>query len=633
VNTTEQQFYEFDEFRIDAVRRLLLLRGAPVRLKPRVFDTLLYLASHQGKVLDKDELMNAIWPDATVEENNLNQNVSMLRRALGESRGENRYIVTVPGRGYQFVASVRTIAEPAVESQEKDQLVLVLEPPNTQVASSLSGRQNRFISLVVVAVLAVVVGVGSGVWWWPQTRNAPVRKIAVLPFKPISTESGRDESLEFGMADTLIAKLTNIRQLVVRPLSAVRKYGGQEQDPVAAGRELGVDAVLDGHIQKAGNRIRMTTQLVRVNDAKQLWTGQFDEELTDIFAVQDSVSEKVAGGLTLELNGGERELLAKRYTSDTKAYELYLKGRLFLSQAKLASIMKAIGFLQEAIRKDPKYAVAYAALADCYQKLPVTSDVPAWEAFPKAREAALTALSIDGQLVEARTILGWIKLWHDWDWRGAEREFRLATKINPNYGFAHLGYAHLLSDLGHDEEAIREADLALSIDPISVYSGILKGHFLYQARRYTEAIDCLRRALELEPGYWVGQITLGKTYERAGRYEDAIEAFTKARDLSGGSSEPISLMGFTYAISGHKQKAQDTLLELMKLSERKYVPPSYVAVVYLSLGKMDEAVQWLERAYREKDVRMVFLRSDPKWDLLRSNQRFLSLAKRMNFVL
>jgi tetratricopeptide (TPR) repeat protein len=325
--------------------------------------------------------------------------------------------------------------------------------------------------------------------------------------------------------------------------------------------------------------------------------------------------------------------LARRYTNNAEAYELYLKGRLFLSQSKLASITKATGFLQEAIRKDPKYALAYAALADCYQRLPVTSDVPSWEAFPKARQAALTALNTDGQSVEARTILGWIKLWHDWDWRGAEREFRLATKINPNYGFAHLGYAHLLSDLGHDEEALREADLALRIDPVSVHAGFLKGHFLYQAHRYPEAVDCLRKVLELEPGYWVGQITLGKSYERVGRYEDAIEAFTKARELSGGSSEPISLIGFTYAMSGQKQKAEDTLLELRNLSERKYVPPYYVAVVYLSLGRSAEAVEWLERAYKEKDVHMVFLRSDPKWDSLRGNLKFLSLIKRLNFVL
>lgn len=633
MSTPEQLIYEFDDFRIDAVRRLLLLRGEPVRLKPKVFDTLLYLASHQGKILDKDELMGAIWPDATVEENNLNQNVSTLRRTLGESRGENRYIVTVPGRGYQFVAGVRMVPEPAMKPEAKDHFLLALESPIPQAENSLSARQNRHISLVLLALLLAVVGFGSGVWWLAQTRDAPVRQIAVLPFQRIFIESDRDESLELGMPDTLIAKLSSIREIVVRPLSAVRKYGGQEQDPIAAGRELGVDAVLDGQIQKSGNRIRMITRLVRVADGKQLWLGQFDQEMTDIFALQDSVAEKVSSGLSLELNRAERELLMRRYTNNAEAYELYLKGRLFLAQSKLASIMKATGFLQEAIRKDPKYALAYAALADCYQRLPVTSDVPSWEAFPKARQAALTALNTDGQLVEARTVLGWIKLWNDWDWRGAEREFRLASKINPNYGFAHLGYAHLLSDLGHDKEALREADLALRIDPVSVPAGFLKGHFLYQAHRYPEAIDCLGKVLELEPGYWVGQITLGKSYERAGRYEDAIEAFRKARELSGGSSEPISLIGFTYAMSGQKQKAEDTLIELRNLSQRKYVPPYYVAVVYLSLGRSAEAVEWLERAYKEKDVHMVFLRSDPKWDSLRGNLRFLSLIKRMNFVL
>jgi DNA-binding winged helix-turn-helix (wHTH) protein/TolB-like protein len=324
VSTPEPYIYAFDDFQIDVARRLLLLRGEPVPVKPKVFDTLLYLASHQGRVLEKDELMRSIWPDTTVEENNLNQNVSTLRRALGESRGENRYIVTVPGRGYQFVACVRTIEEPAAETQQGREAA--------EANTGVSPKPDRSQNMLLLALLGVTIVAGLGTWWWAQKQPAPVRKIAVLPFKPLLMAS-RDESLEIGMADTLIAKLSNIRNIAVRPLSAVRKYGGQKQDPVVAGRELGVEAILDGQIQKSGNRIRMTTRLVRVSDEKQLWTGQFDEELTDIFTVQDSVSEKVISGLSLELTGKERELLAKRYTNDTQAYELYLKGRFFLSQS------------------------------------------------------------------------------------------------------------------------------------------------------------------------------------------------------------------------------------------------------------------------------------------------------------
>jgi len=632
VSTPEPYIYAFDDFQIDASRRLLLLRGEPVPLKPRVFDTLLYLASHQGRVLEKDELMGAIWPDTTVEENNLNQNVSTLRRALGESRGDNRYIVTVPGRGYQFVACVRTRTVPAVETQQKDQGLLASDREAAEANRGVSPQPDRSKGTVLLALFGVMIVVGLGALWWAQKQPAPVRKIAVLPFKPLLMAS-RDESLEIGVADTLIAKLSNIRDIAVRPLSAVRKYGGQDQDPVVAGRELGVEAVLDGQIQKSGNRIRMTTRLVRVSDEKQLWTGQFDEELTDIFTVQDSVSEKVISGLSLKLTGKERELLAKRYTNDTQAYELYLKGRFFLSQSRQPSIMKGIGFLQEAIHQDPNYALAYAGLADCYDRLPVTSDVPPWEAFPKAKQAALKALEIDGQLVEARAILGWIALWHEWNWKAAEREFQRALQLNPNYPFARLGYAHLLSDLGRHQGALREADRALRVDPISIHAGMLKGHFLYQARRYPEAINSLCRTLELEPNYWVGQITLGKSYERAGRYKEALEAFEKARDLSGGSSEPISLIGFTYARSGQKQKAEDTLRELKTISERKYVPPYYVAVVHLGLGNVTEAIRWLERAYKEKDVHMVFLGADPKWDSLRNNPEFVSIVKRLNFVL
>jgi DNA-binding winged helix-turn-helix (wHTH) protein/TolB-like protein/Tfp pilus assembly protein PilF len=621
----EPQIYEFDDFRVDAARRLLLQRGEPVALKPRVFDTLLYLTRHHGKVLEKDELMQAIWPDAFVEENNLNQNVSTLRRVLGEVPGENRYIVTVPGRGYRFAADVRTISDNAAEPDATP--VAIPERPNRFV-----GKRKAVILLTLAGVfLAILLGLAGAFWRAPTQARAPVRHIAVLPFKPLVVQH-RDEFLEMGMADTLIARLSNIRNLTVRPLSAVRRYGGQEQDPLAAGRELGVDAVLDGYFQRWGNRIRITARLVSVGDRKQLWAGQFNDQGTDIFAVQDLISEKVTEELALQLTGEERALLTKRYTSDTQAYELYLKGRLFWSHSRLESTEKAIQFFKEAIQRDPNYSLAFSGLADCYRNLPISSDVRSREAFPKAKEASLKALAIDGQLAEAHSGLGWINLWYDWDWAAAENEFRRALRIDPNYGFARIGYAHLLSDLGRNENALEEADRALRLDPISVFAGTLKGHFLYQARRYPQAIDLLERTLELNPNYWIGQITVGKNYERTGRYKEALEAFQKAREFSGSSSEPVSLIGYTYAVSGQRVEAERTMRELKAIAVQRYVPPYYFAVLYHGLGNSTEALKWLETAYEDRDVHMVFLGVDPKWDSLRTHPAFIRLVKRMKLL-
>jgi DNA-binding winged helix-turn-helix (wHTH) protein/TolB-like protein/Flp pilus assembly protein TadD len=620
------EVYEFDDFRVDAVRRLLLQCGEPVALKPRVFDTLLYLARNSGRVLGKDELMHAIWPDTFVEENNLNQNVSTLRRVLGEAPGENRYIVTVPSRGYRFAADVRIISDNAADPDAASVSTTVLR-------HDPAGKRKSMIAPgIAAAFLAIVLGVTGVIWNSRKQAHAPARLIiAVLPFKPLVVDH-RDESLEMGMADTLIGRLSNIKTLTVRPLSAVRRYHGHEQDPFAAGRELGVDAVLDGYFQRWGGRIRITARLLSVADRKQLWAGQFNDDVEDIFAVQDSISRKVTAELALELTGEERILLTRRYTSDTQAYELYLKGRLFWSHSRLQSTEKAIEFFRQAIRRDPNYSLAYAGLADCYRILPISSDMPAREAFPKAKEAVLKALAIDNQLAEAHSALGWINLWYDWDWPAAESNFQLALRIDPNHIFARLGYAHLLSDLGRNEEALEQADDALRLDPISVFAGTLKGHFLYQARRYPEAIALLHRTLELSPNYWIAQITVGKNYERAGQYEEALESFRKARELSGSSSEPVSLIGYTYAVSSRRAEAEGSLRELKAIAVQRYVPPYYFAVLYHGLGNSTEALHWLEKAYEDRDVHMVFLGVDPKWDSLRTHPGFVRLVRRMKLV-
>src|SRR5215471_3563766 len=635
MNEPKSHNYEFGDFRVDTARRQLLRRGGEaLPLKPKVFDTLLYLVRHPGKVLEKEELMREIWPDAFVEENNLNQNVSTLRRVLGESRGENRFIVTVPGRGYRFAAAVKVLSENAPVGAPEP---VARQVENASGYSKLRLRKrelrDHMSPALFVGVVAAVLAVGAFYLWGAQKRrmDTPVRTIAVLPFKPLVVEH-RDESLEMGMADALIGKLSNIKEVTVRPLTSVRRYGGPEQNSVEAGRELGVDAVLDGTIQRWGNTIRVTVRLVRVGDERQLWEGHFDENFTNIFAVQDSICERALLALALELSSDERELLAKRYTADPEAYQLYLKGRFFWNKRTSEGTRQAIEYFQQVLKRDPNYALAYAGLADSYRSLPIRSDVPSHEAFPKARDAALKALEIDKRLAEAHTTLGWIKFYFDWDWEGSEKEFRQAVEINPNYPLAHLGYAHLLSNLGRHEEAQKEMDRGLSLDPLSGFAGVMKAQFLFHARRYSYAKDQLQKTLEIEPNSWIGQLLLGTMYEHEGRYDEALEAFRKAKEYSGGVTQGTSLIAYTYAVSGQRQEAGRILHELKSSSHQNYVPPYNIAMVYHGLGNSDETLRWLEKAYEERDVHLVFLGVDPRWDALRSDPRFISLLKRINLI-
>jgi TolB-like protein len=496
--------------------------------------------------------------------------------------------------------------------------------PAGRLGTSRYVRHAIIIGLVAGVVLLVLVrwrgSIGAG-------RDAPVRTVAVLPFKPLVLGS-RNEALEVGMADSLIAKLSNIRDLTVRPLGVVRRFSTPEQDPVSAGRELGVEAVLDGHMHRSADRIRVTVRLVRVADQTQLWAGQFDEQFTNIFGVQDAISERVARALALELTGDEREQVARRHTADAHAYELYLRGRFFMD---LAQPLRAIELFEAAVGRDPAFAAAHAGLADIYSRIPIATDTPSREVITKAKAAALKAVGIDDRLPEAYAALGWIDFYYEWDWRSSEANYQRALQLNPDDFSAHLGYAHLLSITSRHDQALREVDRALATEPRSPIASTLKGQFLFNARRYGDAAEQLRSTLESHPTFWIALLHRGRLYERDGRYEEALAAFSKAKE-SGGSWTPVALIGFTQAASGQRQAAERTLSEMQAAAERTYVSPYSFAMVYQGLRDTDNALRWLERAYDDRDVRMVFLGVEPAWDSLRADRRFIGLLKRMNLT-
>ena len=651
----ERMIYTFDGFQLDARKRLLLRDGKPVQLKSKVFDLLLALVESGGREISKEELMERIWADQIVEDANLTVTMSLLRKALGEKANEHRFIVTIPGRGYRFVGESQVAEGLIVEQHTVSQIVIEQERGNSETIalparaslpasasnimrtemSALPAREARALSRRLIAIAAAVALLAitfGGYYFWTR-RGTPtgapqIKSIAVLPFKPLLAES-RDESLELGMADTLITRLSNIREISVRPISSVRKYGALEQDPIAAGREQRVDAVLDGQVQRVGEKVRVTVRLLRVADGVPIWASQFDEKMTDIFAVQDSISERVTTALAVRLTSEEQRGLSKRHTADIEAYQLYLKGRYHLNRLTDDGFFKGRDYFQQAIDKDPNYALAYAGLADSYNMLGSFDALASAEAYPRAREAAEKALKLDESLAEAHTALAMVKLAYDWEFPAAAREFQRALEIDPSYSDAHKMYSQYLAAMGRFEEALREIKRAQELDPLSLEKIAAIGEILYCQRQYDQAIAQYREALEMDPNSGFVHWALGRPLTAQGKYDEAIVEFQKAIPLSGNSPDEPAELARAYALSGRRGQAQKILEELKRRSEHNHVAPTVMAAIYGALGDKTQAFASLNKAFRERDFLLVLLNVEPMFDPLRSDSRFVELTRRV----
>lgn len=573
------QIFEFGDFLLDAAKRLVRRRHGPaVSLTPKVFETLLYLVQHRGTLVEKDSLMQAVWPDSVVEENNLNQNISALRRVFGETPDAHRYIVTVPGQGYRFVAEVKTSAS---------------------LTSSLAGASKR--------------------------------TFAVLPFRPLVSEN-RDPSLELGMADTLIARLSNIRDIVVRPLSAVRKYVGLDQEPLIAGRELGVESVLEGSIQKNGGDVRVNVRLLKVADGGSLWAGTFDERFTDIFSVQNAIAERVVSALALQLSSEEKQRLTKRDTHNTEAYRLYLKGRYYWWKTTPEEFRKCRDYFQRAVDADPSYALGYCGLNAFFGFGSAWGMLPPGEGWPRAAKAAAKALELDDSLAQAHSDLGAHRMVFHRDWFGAEEKIKYAIELNPQVEEVHYLYSFFLVTRGRFDEAIAEAKLALELDPLSLRLHQHLGTTFYYARRYDEAIERYQQTLQLDPNHASVHETLGDALERREQYAEAISEWQKAMAL-GGDDELAVLLEGTYADAGFAEAIRAvTRIKLERLNERRakggYIPEMDYTRAYVRLDEKEQAWASLSRACAERNVFALLLKTDPFYDSLREDGRFTAMLKR-----
>ncbi|MBX7221579.1 MAG: winged helix-turn-helix domain-containing protein [Blastocatellia bacterium] len=583
------QGYEFGAFHLNLGKRSLQRDGVEIPLFAKVFDVLVVLLQNRERTVGKEELMQAVWPDSFVEESNLSQNIFVLRKTLGEDPPNHRFIVTVPRRGYRFVAAVRELTAP--RSKEKN------PPPPALPTETMA----------------------------PQ----PIRSLAVLPFGvlgPVLAGSD-DEYLGVGLADALITRLTTLRRIWVRPTGAVLRYARAEVEVLAAGRALGVDVLLNGYLQKAPHRLRLTVQLVEVASETTLWAEKFDVAWTDIFSLQDMISEQVTRALLVKLEEVERERLMRRATENLEAYQLYLKGRFLTARWTADSLGKGFECFRQALALDPGFAQAYAGLSEAYFHA-ATFYLSPEAALPAMKEAATLALALDDSLAEAHTMLAAARMNLDWDWSGALISFRQAIRLNPGLAVAHQWYGWFCMVQGRHAESIHELGQALLLDPLSLSVNFFLGSAYYFARRYQEAAAQFRTVVELDANYWPAHWVTGASFLDPAAAPEALASLQRAMQLT---DSPLMAAGLgrLYAITGNRPAAEEHLAALLHLSTERFVSFYYFAMIYLELNDHDQAFACLDRACRDRDENIPLLGVDPRFDRLRDDSRFRALLKQI----
>lgn len=458
-----------------------------------------------------------------------------------------------------------------------------------------------------------------------------IDSLAILPLVNVTNDPDT-EYLSDGITESIINSLSRLPRLRVMARSTVFRYKGKDVDPLEVGRVLNVRAVLTGRALQRGDTLVIKTELVDAADGAQVWGEQYNRKLQDIFAIEEEISRDISEKLKLKLSGEQKKRLAKRHTEKTEAYQLYLKGRYSWNKRTIEGLTRSIEDFNRAIEIDPGYALAYAGLADSYNILASYSAMPASEAFPKAKEAAERALELDETLAEAHTSLAFVRLGYEWDRRAAERGFKRAIKLNPGYATAHLWYAVTLAAMERLDEGLREIKRAQELDPLSLPINTNYGWLYYLARRYDEAIEQYRRTLELDPNYALARRRLGQAYEQQREYDKALAEFEAALSLSKGDTETIAAIGHLYAVSGKEQEARRVIRELVEMSGSRYIPSYFIARILIGLGERDRAFEHLEKAYEERYGFLSYLKVEPLFDSLRSDERFVDLARRVGLA-
>lgn len=640
MSTPENGLYEFKGFVLDAASRVLLSEGRIVHLTPKAFDTLLVLVENSGQVVNKERLIKEVWPDTFVEEGGLTRNIHDIRKALGDELAEPLYIETIPKRGYRFVPPVRYISTETVVHQNfvavvrTDEEVEEIEEIEGDPAVPSDGaiivhegmarplwRTRK--ALAVLLTLALLTGTYVLTRFLRPSGQPEIRTVAVLPLRSLDTNE-KDPALGLKLADALIQRLGRLRQIVVRPTRAVQRYEGKTVDPLEAGREQRVDVVLDGSFQRAGERLHLRMQLLRVSDGQQLWAKTLNESGSDPFFLQDALAEQTAQALVSELTGEERKLVARHDTENVEAYRLYTEARYHWNKRSLEGIQKSVELLEQALARDPKYARAHAALADSYITLSDYRLMPANDAFPKARDAAQKALAIDHSLAEAYGALAMIKAGYDWDWAGADQAFQQAIERNPHYATAHQWYAEFLTGMGRHHEALEHIRQAQQLDPLSLIIKSVEALNLNYARDYDGAIAQCKRVISLDPSFGEVYAYLGFAYEQKGMFREAMDAYQNYSTLMGYNTPVAAAIRSSPVLD-----ARDYWKKRVELSKPPTGSELEAVEALAQLGEIDKALALLERACAKRSYGILYLKVHPNLDPLRRDPRFQELVRRV----
>jgi DNA-binding winged helix-turn-helix (wHTH) protein/tetratricopeptide (TPR) repeat protein len=576
----ESPLIGFGPFQVDSRQRALLQSGRPIHVTAKTFDLLLYFAQNRGRLIDKDELMSAVWQDSVIEESNLTVTISMLRRALGDSRKEHRYIVSVPRRGYRFT--------PIVTGLESGAAVQSASP-----AASPGAYLPRLPRLSIVVV--------------------PLRSVG----------PGRNDAFAESIVNTLVCRLARADCVSVRHAPLLRN-----DDPAAAAQHHGAAAMLCGAIEQSVERVRITLKLVRTRDSAVLWAEQFDEPLGDPMNMQDSIGERVATALVSWVRRGEESRLRRRDGCISAASQAYLKGRYFCEKRTEASLKQGISYFKEAIAHDARYPAAYLGLSDCYFLLSFYGALSPAEGYPKSKAAALRALELAPGFGLAHTSLGCVHLFYEWELQKALREFSLGVDLCPSEARTHHWYSEYLRATGQFDAAVSAMARACEIEPLSMMVNTSLALVLFYARRFDDAIAHLRRTLEMDPHFAVAHWALGMVHCQQANYHEAVAELRKASALSGRNTLILGTLGLAYGSSGKRDEARAILTEFKWRSAKQFVSAFSRASVYIGLDDRARAVEWLGRASEERATWLAYIHVHPLLDKLRPDQRFQALARR-----
>jgi TolB-like protein/DNA-binding winged helix-turn-helix (wHTH) protein/Tfp pilus assembly protein PilF len=656
---TPFRIVRFGLFEVDLEACELRKKGLRIKLQDQPLHILRVLIERPGEIVSREELRHRLWqPDTFVDfDHSLNTAMMRLREVLGDSSENPRFIETVPRKGYRFVAPVHHVrpdtAADSVVAQETNHAGLPpvseskdLYPIATDETSAPATwvRKNLQISLfhavALVAALILFTAIASSIFFrlrpdgiFSSASAKPITSLVVLPMENLSGDKSQEYFAD-GMTDELIASLARISSIRVLSRTTAMEYKDSHESLGKIARDLGVDAVVEGTVLRSGDRVRITAELIQVSTDRHLWADTYESPLDDVLTLQNRVASAIVDQIRIQLTPQDKTRLASRRLVKPDAYEDFLKGLFYWNKRSREDLLKAIDYFQSAIVKDPQYALAYAGLADCYGIVgaAIVGTVPTIEVAPKAEAAAMKAVELDDSLAETQTALATVQFNYKWDWKAAERGFRRAIELNPNYATAHQRYSLYLTAMGRRSESLLEMERARSLDPLSVSMNFSLGWRLYMAHEYDRAVVQLNDAIEMDPSFVLPHIVLGQTYEQMGDYAKAIAELEKTAIMSHRSTPVIAALGHVYAVAGRPAEAHKILDELQSESRTGYVSPFYIALVYAGLKDESRTMEWLEKAYADRSNSMVFTDVDPRFDSLRSDPKFQNLLQRMNFV-